>query len=276
MQPARPSSSCATPRPVFGRIDPRRRPNGRRHRPRERERSESSFHIGRIAVADEEREPVVIDWRAPVAEPFYRATGRDPMGLVRRRHFSTRGPPAARHRGRAVRRGPPRHRQRGRGALRPPRLQHPARRARAGPHRPARRHRRHHPGRAGRDHPVAAVRACSSSRAARARARRSWPCTAPPTSSTPYRFPLEDQGVLVIGPNRVFLRYIERVLPSLGEAGVEQVVLADLVPDVRLRRPSTDRSPPGSRATPAWPTCWPRRSATGSVRCGRTWSCPSA
>ena len=47
-----------------------------------------------------------------------------------------------------------------------------------------------------------------------------------------FRFPLEDQGVLVIGPNRVFLRYIERVLPSLGEAGVEQVVLSDLVPDV--------------------------------------------
>ena len=47
-----------------------------------------------------------------------------------------------------------------------------------------------------------------------------------------YRFPLEDQGVLVIGPNRVFLRYIERVLPSLGEAGIEQVVLADLVHDV--------------------------------------------
>jgi DNA helicase IV len=47
-----------------------------------------------------------------------------------------------------------------------------------------------------------------------------------------YRFPLEDQGVLVLGPNRVFLRYIERVLPSLGEAGVELAVLADLVPDV--------------------------------------------
>jgi len=40
--------------------------------------------------------------------------------------------------------------------------------------------------------------------------------------------------VLVIGPNRVFLRYIERVLPSLGEAGVEQVVLNDLVPDVHF------------------------------------------
>jgi DNA helicase IV len=49
-----------------------------------------------------------------------------------------------------------------------------------------------------------------------------------------HRFPLEDQGVLVIGPNRVFLRYIERVLPSLGEAGVEQVVLADLVPDTTV------------------------------------------
>jgi DNA helicase IV len=49
-----------------------------------------------------------------------------------------------------------------------------------------------------------------------------------------HRFPLEDQGVLVIGPNRVFLRYIERVLPSLGEAGVDQVVLTDLVPDVRF------------------------------------------
>jgi DNA helicase IV len=49
-----------------------------------------------------------------------------------------------------------------------------------------------------------------------------------------HRFPLEDQGVLVIGPNRVFLKYIEQVLPSLGESGIEQVVLADLVPDVRF------------------------------------------
>jgi DNA helicase IV len=46
-----------------------------------------AFHIGRLAIADEDREPVVVDWRAPVSEPFYRATGRDQMGLVRRRHF---------------------------------------------------------------------------------------------------------------------------------------------------------------------------------------------
>ena len=51
--------------------------------------------------------------------------------------------------------------------------------------------------------------------------------------------------MLVIGPNRVFLRYIERVLPSLGEAGIEQVVLADLVPDVQFARPgSVDDDPP--------------------------------
>ncbi|HEY4377023.1 MAG TPA: DNA/RNA helicase domain-containing protein, partial [Acidimicrobiales bacterium] len=50
-----------------------------------------TFYIGRLAVADERQEPLIVDWRAPVAEPFYRATGRDPMDLARRRHFSTRG-----------------------------------------------------------------------------------------------------------------------------------------------------------------------------------------
>ena len=50
-----------------------------------------------------------------------------------------------------------------------------------------------------------------------------------------HRFPLEDQGVLVVGPNRLFLAYIEQVLPSLGESGVELVVLADLVEGVAIR-----------------------------------------
>jgi DNA helicase IV len=49
-----------------------------------------------------------------------------------------------------------------------------------------------------------------------------------------HRFPLEGQGVLVVGPNRVFLSYIEQVLPSLGEAGVEIGQLSDLVPHVRV------------------------------------------
>jgi DNA helicase IV len=50
-----------------------------------------------------------------------------------------------------------------------------------------------------------------------------------------HRFPLEGQGVLVVGPNRLFLGYIEQVLPSLGEAGVELAVLADLIDGVRVQ-----------------------------------------
>ena len=49
------------------------------------------YYIGRISVADQAQNPVVVDWRAPVAEPFYRASASDPMGLVRRRHFAVRG-----------------------------------------------------------------------------------------------------------------------------------------------------------------------------------------
>src|SRR5271163_2217935 len=50
-----------------------------------------SFHIGRLAVSGPDHEPLVVDWRAPVAEPFYRATGLDPQGLARRRHLAVRG-----------------------------------------------------------------------------------------------------------------------------------------------------------------------------------------
>jgi hypothetical protein len=50
-----------------------------------------SFHIGRLAVSGQDHEPLVVDWRAPVAEPFYRATGLEPQGLARRRHLAVRG-----------------------------------------------------------------------------------------------------------------------------------------------------------------------------------------
>jgi len=42
-------------------------------------------YVGRIGVRDAEYEPLVIDWRAPAAEPFYRATPANPMQVVRRR-----------------------------------------------------------------------------------------------------------------------------------------------------------------------------------------------
>ena len=50
-----------------------------------------------------------------------------------------------------------------------------------------------------------------------------------------YRFPLERQGVLVVGPNPVFLRYIGHVLPSLGETGVDLSTISRLVPDAAVR-----------------------------------------
>jgi DNA helicase IV len=223
---------------VFGRID-RRAEQPPTPGTAQAPGATESFHIGRLAVADQNSEPVVIDWRAPVAEPFYRATGREPMGLVRRRHFAVEGRSilgiedelfGAGHLGIG-----------------------------------------HDEGLADDDAPGAGLRGYSTLLAALERGRTGTlgdivatiqaeqdeiirspqPGVlvvqgGPGTGKTvvalhraayllyTHRFPLEDQGVLVIGPNRVFLRYIERVLPSLGEAGVEQVVLADLVPNVHF------------------------------------------
>ena len=52
---------------IFGRVDQTDDAGG------------GSYHVGRVAVADTDMEPLVVDWRAPVAESFYRATGRDPQ-----------------------------------------------------------------------------------------------------------------------------------------------------------------------------------------------------
>jgi DNA helicase IV len=211
---------------VFGRID----------RGAEGPDAVESFHIGRLAVSDEHRDPVVIDWRAPVAEPFYRATGRQPMGLLRRRHFSVQGRRLLDiedelfgdgHLGVADEdgvNGPAHNGLRGYSTL----LSVLAR------------------GRTGQLGDIVATIQAEQDEIIRSpQAGVLVVQGGPGTGKTvvalhraayllyTFRFPLEAQGVLVIGPNRVFLRYIERVLPSLGEAGIEQIVLADLVPDVR-------------------------------------------
>ena len=49
------------------------------------------FHVGRRHVHDPHGTPVVIDWRAPVSRPFYRASQAEPMGLDRRRRFGFAG-----------------------------------------------------------------------------------------------------------------------------------------------------------------------------------------
>jgi DNA helicase IV len=206
---------------VFGRIDLSQAAGG------------DTYYVGRIAVADDNQEPLVVDWRAPVAEPFYRATGRRPMGLVRRRHFATRGRRllgiedelfgesaglldgslTVRDTGGEVR---------GHGALIAALEE----------------------ARTGKLSDIVATIQGEQDEVIRAPQPGVLVVQGGPgTGKTvvalhraayllyTHRFPLEDQGVLVVGPNRLFLGYIERVLPSLGEAGVQLAVLADLLVD---------------------------------------------
>ena len=231
---------------VFGRID----------RSAESPDAVESFHIGRLAVADEDREPVVVDWRAPVAEPFYRATGRNAMGLLRRRHFAVEGPRLLGiedelfgdgHLGVGHDEGLDGSPTTGAEPLRGYSTLLAALER----------------GRTGTLGDIVATIQAEQDEIIRSPQHGVLVVQGGPgTGKTvvalhraayllyTHRFPLEDQGVLVIGPNRVFLRYIERVLPSLGEAGVEQVVLSDLVPGVQFLRPD-DRSgadtPTGAR-----------------------------
>ncbi|MGA0067356.1 MAG: HelD family protein [Candidatus Nanopelagicales bacterium] len=50
-----------------------------------------SRYVGRLGLADDDQRPLLTDWRAPAAEPFYQATSADPRGVVRRRHIVTSG-----------------------------------------------------------------------------------------------------------------------------------------------------------------------------------------
>jgi DNA helicase IV len=213
-----------------------------------------SFHIGRLAVSGPDHEPLVVDWRAPVAEPFYRATGLDPQGLARRRHLAVRGrsvlgledeyfvDPEGR---------PTVVAATGAGAGTdgesddagerllsegmvlggPGALLSALGQARTG-------HMGDIIGTIQREQdeiirsPLAGVLVVQggpgTGKTAVALHRAAYLLYT-------HRFPLERQGVLVVGPNPLFLRYIEQVLPSLGETGVSLSTVAGLVPEVRVR-----------------------------------------
>ncbi len=211
-----------------------------------------TFYIGRLAVADEHQEPVVVDWRAPVAEPFYRATGRAPMGLARRRHFATRGrtllgfedePFGDALSGIAGAGASSGDRGAPAGATAEPEATIAGRGALIAALETAR---------TGRLTDIVATIQGEQDEVIRSELAGVLVVQGGPgTGKTvvalhraayllyTHRFPLEGQGVLVVGPNRLFLGYIEQVLPSLGEAGVELAVLADLIPD-RVRVQGND------------------------------------
>jgi DNA helicase IV len=204
----------------------------------------TTWYIGRRHVEDEMGEPMVVEWRAPVALPFYRASWADPLGLVRRRQFvvdgreilsigdDTFGAGAPRQEG-----GPVAIRGAGAAAggagaagdgLRGSEaLLVELERARTGEMldivatiQPE----QDEVIRSATEGVLAVQGGPGSGKTAVGLHRAAFLLYADDAMAR--------ANILVVGPNRTFLRYIAHVLPSLGEHAVVQTTLADLVPEV--------------------------------------------
>jgi hypothetical protein len=198
-----------------------------------------TFHIGRRHVRDAGGDPVVIDWRAPMSRPFYQASAADPQGLVRRRRFGFGGGELTGYEdellgdgeGTAPLPGPAASSRAvdGRGVL--PLLRAEIERPRSGPMRDI----------------VATIQPEQDDIVRAPLAESVCVQGAPGTGKTAvglhraayllytHAGQLARTGVLVVGPNRAFLRYIEQVLPTLGEVDVEQTTVAELTARVPVR-----------------------------------------
>jgi DNA helicase IV len=203
-----------SPRPLlFGRID---------------EENGSIWHIGRRHVEDKKSDPIVVDWRAPIAVPFYRASTREPLGLVRRRQIMVdrRSVVAVADDlfdGADEEAGTTR--LRGGDALL-------AELERA---------------RTGEMLDIVATIQAEQDEIIRAPLEQLLTVQGGPgTGKTAvglhraafllYNHPsLSREGVLVLGPSRAFLRYIAQVLPSLGEEAVVQTTVTDVAPKAKVR-----------------------------------------
>ncbi|SMC75557.1 RNA polymerase recycling motor ATPase HelR [Kibdelosporangium aridum] len=182
-------------------------------------------YIGRIGIFDEQNqyEPVLLDWRAPAARPFYTATGANPENMRRRRQFLTRGRQVVDFTDEVF--GHPGEDDRGDAALL------------AAVNAPR--------GEGMRDI-VATIQAEQDEII-----RLDHPGVlviegGPGTGKTvvalhrvayllyTQRERMERHGVLVVGPNPAFLNHIGRVLPSLGESDVVFMTPGDLVPGLRV------------------------------------------
>lgn len=182
-------------------------------------------YVGRIGVSDRDQVPLLTDWRAPAARSFYQATAASPDGVVLRRHLQTRGREVVSIEDDLLDADAltEETQLQGEGALMSALLEH----------------------RTGRMSDIVATIQAEQDAIIRSPADGILVVQGGPgTGKTAValhraayllyanREVLERAGVLLIGPSRVFLRYIEAVLPSLGESGVVALTLADLVPDV--------------------------------------------
>ncbi|MFE6868252.1 HelD family protein [Kitasatospora sp. NPDC057692] len=188
-------------------------------------------HIGRIGLRDEldeTYEPVLVDWRAPAARPFYTATPADPDGVVRRRHLHTRGRTLTGLDDEALDLAALDEGGR-RGLVGEAALMAALDRERTG-----------------RMASVVATVQAEQDRVIRAPLPGALVVQGGPgTGKTvtalhraayllyTHRAVLERRGVLVLGPNPAFLRYIDQVLPALGETEVVLRTVGELFPGVR-------------------------------------------
>ena len=194
--------------------------------------AEAPRYVGRIGLFAENREsdPLLIDWRAPAARPFYLATAVSPEGVTRRRHLRTKGRvltgiddevldlAAAGDGGRED--------VTGEAALLSALTAN----------------------RTGRMRDIVETIQAEQDEVIRAGLAGVMVVQGGPgTGKTAvalhraayllytHRGQLTKQGVLILGPNATFLRYISQVLPSLAETGVLLATLGDMFPGVRAR-----------------------------------------
>ena len=196
-----------------------------------REPTEETFHIGRRHVNDDAGEPLVVDWRADISAPFYRASRADPMGVgVRRRFGFTHGELTAFEDeiltapvGSAEPRGP----------LASTILEDEIERPRSGPMRDIVATIQPEQDvivRAGVEQTICVQGAPGTGKTAVGLHRAAYLLYA-------YRDQLSRSGVLVVGPNASFLRYIGDVLPALGEIEARQTTVEEMVGRVRITGP---------------------------------------
>ena len=189
-------------------------------------------YIGRLGLfaEDRERDPLLVDWRAPAARPFYLATAVSPDGVTRRRHLRTRGRVLTGIDDEvldlAAGGGTGREEVTGEAALLAALAAN----------------------RTGRMRDIVETIQAEQDEVIRAGLAGVLVVQGGPgTGKTAvalhraayllytYRGQLTKQGVLILGPNTTFLRYISQVLPSLAETGVLLATLGDMFPGVRAR-----------------------------------------